>query len=418
LSVYTVSEKLLVGGWVAGGRRRVSLGVVAAVAVAGVAVASLEASSAQAAGGRSGSSGGGHGAGHGVRGVPHGDQHGSLNAKRQTLSALIDQGREAVQTLDVDTTQKVISPRALGYTPTTSAAVEEAFKVFLRQPLPVQEGSHLMVIAYQPAEPGEERPRVRFFLPSLRQGGPAVEYIDSDADLSVEEATLTLEDLGRLENAGFRFYSKTGTFLRPLQASTAIWWPAGERYLGKTRGHIDAQLAKDTVNAQILDYLYRPDVHDRMLTAKDVTSVVTVFRDNKYDKNKSADVTAISSRLIDLVNFGLIKDRGKVPGATGSPHQYSALTADEILARDTMSIEQRLDIFAPPTSSSKRREIAVHLRDNPRQVFDMDRLMEAVPGLKKGYAAATLQLMSDAGLIKQVEAGVRSRVQAKYRLSS
>jgi hypothetical protein len=83
-----------------------------------------------------------------------------------------------------------------------------------------------------------------------------------------------------------------------------------------------------------------------------------------------------------------------------------------------MSIEQRLDIFAPPTSSSKRREIAVHLRDNPRQVFDMDRLMEAVPGLKKGYAAATLQLMSDAGLIKQVEAGVRSRVQAKYRLSS
>jgi len=408
-----------VGGWVAGGRRRVSLGVVAVVAVSGVAVASLEAGSAQAAGGRPGSPGRGHRTTHGVRGVPHGDPHATfLEAKRQTLAALIDQGREAVQTLGMDTTQGVITPRALGYTPTGSAAIEAAFQVLLRQPLPAQEGSHLMMIAYRPARSGEQRPRVRFFLPSLRENGTAVEYIDSDADLGVDEATLTLADLQQLESAGFRLYSKTGTFLRPLQASTAIWWPAGQRYLGKTRRHIDAQLAKDTVIAQILDYLYRPEVHERPLTAKEVTSVITIFRDNKYDENKEADVMAISTRLGDLVSFGLIKDRGKIPGANGSPHQYSALTPDEILERDTMSISQRIDQFMPPTSSSKQRDIAVHIRDNPRKKFDANRLVEAFPNLKKKYAATTLNKLHEAGLVEKVEAGVSGETQAKYMLSS
>jgi hypothetical protein len=341
-------------------------------------------------------------------------------AKTQTLDRLIAQGKEHVEMLDEqDPTQSVRTPRQWHYQPATAAEVQARFREFQTRLSQVRENSHLMVIAYRPAEYGR-LPQARLIVPSVGDGG-VLEYIDADEDLSAAEATYTLEGLEGLGRKGYRFYTQVGTYLRPLQTQTPPWWPEGNN--GRTRRRFDAQLAKDTVNTQILQYLYQSDMHSEKLTAKDVTGHISVFKNNKYNANDPAHVMAIATRLRELARIGLIKNHGQIAGAKGKIYQYSALTPADIQRHDAMSIQERINLFAPAESTGWERKIVEHMyhRDNRGQPFDAARLKEEMPELtklNKDYVVKKLWLLHEADLVELVEKGVQGHKHGKYRAFS
>jgi hypothetical protein len=80
-----------------------------------------------------------------------------------------------------------------------------------------------------------------------------------------------------------------------------------------------------------------------------------------------------------------------------------------------MSVAQRIDQFAPPTSPSQQRVIVDHIYRHPGEVFDARSLGEAIGGLDMSCVRKTLHKLHDADLIAQVTPGVRGREQATYQ---
>jgi hypothetical protein len=391
------------------GRRRVAA-VTAAAVVAGVLTVSSGAGGAHATG--RGAGPGGHGRSGAVTGSTAAHARPVSEArKRTTLATLYGQGTRSVD----DITDWADTPEDHNYQPVAgAAAVRQQFHDFLlTSSAHVRETTHPMVIAYRDSS---EAPQAHLILPAVKvdgRTGTRTEVFISDAG-----EDLSYQQLQHLEGRGYRFYTKTGTVLPPLESRAPIWWPAGNQ--GKTRKHFDTFLQGNTVRSSVLRVLYGSDNHEQVFT---VRQIIAGMGDPRYDANNAKHLDSVGVRATELLDAGLIKHVG--PMGAGHTARYRALTAGEIQERDALPIMERVRRFrVGPNSTARRILNHMYERVNRGREFSEAILVDDIPDIvnnsvdRRGRLLhKTLRVLQDAALIELIRSGVpgRGSVQPTYR---